>query len=144
MANGRKPIDLDPEKALHITSCTILWQNTDDILCVKTRIFGGEVEVTFYNGNDNVESLIGGRIWPMPKQMRQELFDILEKCVYEWDCDDYTADQSDPTHWMLKVCTKGSCIRSIKGSIEPPPYGHEIKKIIEKIVGNENCYFFDR
>jgi len=142
MAKSRKQIDSDYEKTIHITSCTILWENTDDILCVKTRIFGGEVEVTLYNGNYNVENLISGRIWPMPSQKKQELFGILEKCVYEWDCDDYTADESDSTHWQFKVCTKGSCLRTISGTIEPPPYGHEIKEIIVGLIGDENCYFF--
>ena len=126
------------EKPEHISSCTILWETTEDILNVKTRILPKLIEVTHYNG----DNLLGGRIWPLPEQKKKELFDILYKCLEEWDCDDYTVSPSDGKHWQFKICTKGKCLRIVSGSIEPPPHGQEIKDILVEIIGDENCYFF--
>ncbi|MBO5336120.1 MAG: hypothetical protein J6A94_03195 [Lachnospiraceae bacterium] len=122
----------------HITSCTISWENTEDILSVVTKVLQTEIHVRLYN-NDN---LIGGRIWPMSEQQKQELYCILYKCIEDWDCDDYTVDGSDGNHWQFKICTQRSCLRTICGSSEPPPHGVEIKKILTGIIGEDNCYFF--
>lgn len=122
----------------HITSCTISWENTEDILSVVTKVLQTEIHVRLYNSGN----LISGRIWPMSEQQKQELFGILYSCIDDWDCDDYTVDISDAQHWQLKVCTKGSCLRTISGTIDPPPHGIEIKDLLVGIIGEENCYFF--
>ena len=121
-----------------ITSCTIFWENTEDILSVVTKVLQSEIHVRLYNcGN-----LISGRIWPMSEQQKQELYSILYNCLEDWDCDDYTVDESDGTHWQMKICTQRRCLRTICGTIEPPPHGVEIKKILTGIIGEDNCYFF--
>ena len=125
------------DKPEHVSSCTILWENTQDILSVKTRILPKEIEVRHYNGDE----LISGQIWPLHDQEKQKLFDILYKCLEEWDAKDYTTHPCDGPHWQFKICTKGRCLRSISGSMEPPPHGQEIKDILTKIIGEENCYF---
>ena len=122
----------------HITSCTISWENTEDILSVVTKVLQTEIHVRLYNNGN----LIGGRIWPMSEQQKQELYCILYKCIEDWDCDDYTVDGSDGNHWQFKICTQRSCLRTICGSSEPPPHGVEIKKILTGIIGEDNCYFF--
>ena len=125
-------------KSNHITSCTISWENTEDILSVVTKVLQTEIHVRFYNSGN----LIGGRIWPMSEQQKQELYSILYNCIEDWDCDDYTVDESDSNHWQFKICTQRSCLRTVCGTIEPPPHGVEIKKILAKIIGEDNCYFF--
>ena len=121
-----------------ITSCTISWENTKDIVSVVTKVLQTEIQVRFYNSGN----LIGGRIWPMSEQQKQELYSILYSCMKDWDCDDYTVDESDSNHWQFKICTQRSCLRTVCGTIEPPPHGVEIKKILAEIIGEDNCYFF--
>ena len=125
-------------KSSRITSCTISWENTEDILNVVTKVLQTEIQIRLYNGGN----LIGGRIWPMSEQQKEELYGVLYKCVEDWDCDDYTVDESDGNHWQFKICTQRSCLRTVSGTTEPPPHGVEIKKILIEIVGADNCYFF--
>ncbi len=48
-----------PKKdSLHITSCTITWENSSDILNVVTRVLPKEIQVRFNSGCD----LIFGKI----------------------------------------------------------------------------------
>ena len=122
----------------HITSCTIFWENTEDILSVVTKVLQTEIQVRLYHSGN----LISGRIWPMSEQQKQELYSILYNCIEDWDCDDYTVDESDSNHWQFKICTQRSCLRTVCGTIEPPPHGEEIKKILTGIIGEDNCYFF--
>lgn len=122
----------------HITSCTISWENTEDILSVVTKVLQTEIHVRLYNSG----ALMGGRIWPMSEKQKEELYNILYKCVEDWDCDDYTAAESDSNRWQFKICTQRKCLRTICGTIEPPPYGAEIKQALVNIIGEENCYFF--
>lgn len=138
MTMGRKKKDSDSEKAVRITSCTIVWENTDDILSVVTKVLQTEIHVRLYNSGD----LISGRIWPMSEQQKQELYSILYKCIDDWDCDDYSVDKSDSNHWQFKICTQRNCLRTVCGTIEPPPHGVEIKRVLAGIIGEDNCYFF--
>ena len=124
-------------KSNHITSCTISWENTGDILSVVTKVLQTEIQVRFYNSGN----LFSGRIWPMSEQQKQELYSVLYKCIEDWDCDDYTASESDKNHWQFKICTQRSCLRTVCGTSEPP-HGAEIKKLLSGIIGEENCYFF--
>jgi len=121
----------------HITSCTIFWENTEDILSVVTKVLQTEIQVRLYHSGN----LISGRIWPMSEQQKQELYSILYHCIEDWDCDDYTVNESDGNHWQFKICTQRSCLRTVCGTIEPP-HGAEIKKMLAEIIGEENCYFF--
>ena len=122
----------------HITSCTISWQNTGDVVRVVTKVLQTEIQVRFYDGNH----LISGRIWPMSEPQKQELYSILYACLDDWDCDDYTVDESDRNHWQFKICTQRSCLRTVCGTTDPPPHGEEIKKVLTGIIGEDNCYFF--
>ena len=122
----------------HITSCTISWQNTGDVVRVVTRVLQTEIQVRFCDGNH----LISGRIWPMSEQQKQELYHILYHCIDDWDRDDYTVDESDDHHWQFKICTQRSCLRTVCGTTDPPPHGEEIKKMLTGIIGEDNCYFF--
>lgn len=122
----------------HITSCTIFWENTEDVLSVATKVFQTEIHVRLYNSGN----LISGRIWPMSKQQKQELYNVLYNCIEDWDCDDYTSDESDAIRWQFKICTQRRCLRTVCGTIEPPPHGVKIKKILTGIIGEENCFFF--
>ena len=122
----------------HITSCTISWHNTGDVVRVVTKVLQTEIQVRFYDGNH----LISGRIWPMSEQQKQELYSILYACLDDWDCDDYTVDESDCNHWQFKICTQRSCLRTVCGTTDPPPHGEEIKKVLTGIIVEENCYFF--
>ena len=125
-------------KSNHITSCTISWRNTDDILSVVTKVLQTEIQVRLYNSGN----LISGRIWPMSEQQKQELYSILYNCIEDWDCDDYTVHESDGNQWKFKICTQRSCLRTVCGTIAPPPHGVEIKKMLIEIIGEENCYFY--
>ena len=125
-------------KSNHITSCTISWRNTDDILSVVTKVLQTEIQVRLYNSGN----LISGRIWPMSEQQKQELYSILYNCIEDWDCDDYTVHESDRNQWQFKICTQRSCLRTVCGTIAPPPHGVEIKKMLIGIIGEENCYFY--
>ena len=122
----------------HITSCTISWENAEDIISVVTKVLQTEIHVRLYNSGN----LISGRIWPMSEQQKQELYSILYNCIEDWDCDDYTVDESDGNHWQFKICTQRSCLRTVCGTIEPPPHGVEIREILTGIIGEDNCYFF--
>ena len=122
----------------HITSCTISWENTEDILSVVTKVLQTEIQVRLYiSGN-----LISGRIWPMSEQQKQELYGILYNCIEDWDCDNYTVNETDSNCWQFKICTQRSCLRTVYGTIKPPPHGVEIKKMLSEIIGEDNCYFF--
>ena len=121
-----------------VTSCTIFRHNTGDTVRVVTKVLQTEIQVRFYDGNN----LISGRIWPMSEQQKQELYSILYACLEDWDCDDYTVDESDSYHWQFKICTQRSCLRTVCGTTDPPPHGAEIKKILTGIIGEDNCYFF--
>ena len=90
------------KESKHITSCTISWENTEDILSVVTKVLQTEIQVRLYNSGN----LISGRIWPMSGQQKQELYSILYDCIEAWDCDDYTVDESDANHWQIKICTQ--------------------------------------
>ena len=122
----------------HITSCTIFWQNTGDAVRVVTKVLQTEIQVRLYHSGN----LTSGRIWPMSEQQKQELYNILYNCIEDWDCDDYTVKEYDGNHWQFKICTQRSCLRTVCGTIEPPPHGAEIKKMLAGIIGEENCYFF--
>ena len=122
----------------HITSCTILWENTEDILSVVTRVLQTEIQMRLYNSGQ----LIGGKIWPMSEQQKEELYSVLYNCLEDWDCDDYTVDEYDSNRWQFKICTQRSCLRTVCGTVEPPPHGEEIKKMLSEIMGEGNCYFF--
>ena len=122
----------------HITSCTIFWQNTGDAVRIVTKVLQTEIQVRFYDG----DNLISGRIWPVSGQQKQELYSILYACLEDWDCDDYTVDESHSNHWQFKICTQRSCLRTVCGTTDPPPHGAEIKKILTGIIGEDNCYFF--
>ena len=52
MTMGRKQKDSDSEKAVRITSCTIVWENTDDILSVVTKVLQTEIHVRHYISGD--------------------------------------------------------------------------------------------
>ena len=122
----------------HITSCTISWENREDIVSVVTKVLQTEIHVRLYNSGN----LISGRIWPMSEQQKHELYSILYNCIEDWDCDDYTVDEADRNHWRIKICTQRSCLRMVCGTIEPSPHDAEIKKLLAEIIGEENCYFF--
>lgn len=122
----------------HITSCTISWENREDILSVVTKVLQTEIQVRLYiSGN-----LISGRIWPMSEQQKQDLYGILYNCIEDWDCDNYTVNETDSNCWQFKICTQRSCLRTVYGTIKPPPHGVEIKKMLSEIIGEDNCYFF--
>lgn len=121
-----------------ITSCTIFWENTEDILSVVTKVLQTEIQVRLYNSGN----LISGRIWPMSERQKQELYHILYSCIENWDCDDYTVDESDSNRWQFKICTQRSCLKTIRGTTEAPPHGVEIKRILTGIMGENNFYFF--
>lgn len=121
-----------------ITSCTIFWENTEDILSVVTKVLQTEIQVRLYNSGN----LISGRIWPMSERQKQELYHILYSCIENWDCDDYTVYESDSKHWQFKICTQRSCLKTIRGTTEAPPHGVEIKRILTGIMGEDNLYFF--
>lgn len=121
-----------------ITSCTIFGKNTEDILSTVTKVLQTEIQVRLYNS----DNLISGRIWSISEQQKQELYRILYNCIEDWDCDDYTVDESDNNHWQFKICTQRSCLKTIRGTTEAPPHGMEIKKILTGIIGEDNCYFF--
>lgn len=121
-----------------ITSCTIFWENTEDIVSVVTKVLQTEIQVRLYNSGN----LFSGRIWPMSEQQKKELYSILYACLEDWDCDDYIASESDATHWQFKICTQHGCLRNACGTTAPPPHGAEIKKILAGIIGEDNCYFF--
>lgn len=122
----------------HITSCTISWENTKDILRVVTKVLQTEIQVRHYIcGN-----FVSGRIWPMSEQQKQALYEILYRCTEDWDCDDYTMDASDHNHWQFKICTQRKCLITVCGTTEPPPHGVEIKEILSEIIGENNCYFY--
>lgn len=55
-----------------ITSCTIFWENTEDILSVITKVLQTEIQVRLYNSG----KLISGRIWLMSERQKQELYCI--------------------------------------------------------------------
>lgn len=76
------------------------------------------------------------------RRRRCELFDILNKCLEDFDSDDYGEDRLG-ARWQLKICAKGGCLRTVFGTAEPP-HGREIKGLISGIVGEENLYFYDR
>lgn len=122
----------------HITSCTIHWENTEDILSVVTRVLQTEIQMRLYNSGQ----LIGGKIWPMSEQQKEELYSVLYICLEDWDCDDYTVDEYDSNRWQFKICTQRSFLRTVCGTVEPPPHGEEIKKMLSEIMGEGNCYFF--
>lgn len=121
-----------------ITSCTISWENTQELLSAVTKVLQTEIHVRLYNR----DQLIGGRIWPMSDQQKQELYSIFNRCVEEWDCDDYTVHESDRNHWQIKICAQRRCLRTVCGTTEPPPHGGEMKKMLAGIIGEENCYLF--
>ena len=122
----------------HITSCTISWQNTGDVIRVVTKALQTEIQVRYYD----CDNLISGRIWPMSEQQKQELYIILYDCLEDWDCDDYTVKESDCNHWQFKICTQRSCLRTVCGTTNPPPHGAKIKKVLTEIIGEDNCYFY--
>ena len=122
----------------YITSCTISWQNAGDTKSVVTKVLQTEIQVRLYDG----DHLVSGRIWPMSAHQKQELYSVLYDCIEDWDCDDYTIEGSDDNHWQFKICTQRKCLRTIRGTSEPPPHGIEIKKILTEIIGKDNCYFF--
>ena len=128
---------MSKKESKHITSCTISWENTEDILSIVTKVFQTEIHVRFYNGGN----LISGRIWPMSEQQKQELYSILYNCIEDWDCDDYTTNESDTNQWQFKICTQHGCLRNVCGTIEPP-HGEEIKKMLAGIIGKDNIYFY--
>lgn len=65
------------QESNHITSCTISWENTEDILSVVTKVLQTEIHVRLFNSG----ALMGGRIWPMSEQQKEELYSILYKCI---------------------------------------------------------------
>ena len=128
---------MEKSKGNHITSCTISWENTEDVLSVVTKVLQTEVHLRFYDSG----ALMSGRIWPMSEQQKQELYSVLYKCIDDWDCDDYSVDEFDSNRWQFKICTQRSCLRTVYGTTEPP-HGAEIKKILSEVIGEDNCYFF--
>lgn len=84
-----------------------------------------------------------GKIRPLTDIQKKNLFDILYKCLDEWDRDDYSSDVPDAPRWQFKICTKGRCLRAVIGSDEVPLYGREIGELISGIIGEENFYFFN-
>ena len=121
-----------------ITSCTIFWENTEDIVSVATKVLQTEIQVRLYHDGH----FVSGSIWPMSEQQKQDLYSILDQCIEDWDRDDYTADESAGRRWQLKICTQRSCLRTVCGTSELPPHGREIQKILAGIIGEEHCYFF--
>ena len=122
-------------KSDHITSCTILWSDWE--LKVVTKVLQTEIQVRHYADND----LLGGRIWPMSEQQKQDLYKVLYDCLVDLDSDDYSVEQNS-TCWQFKICTQRKCLRTVHGTKEPPPHGKEIKKLLIQIIGEDNCYFF--
>ena len=104
---------------------------------VVTRVLQTEIQVRFYSGPD----LICGKIWAIDDERRRELFDILNKCLEDFDSDDYGEDRPG-ARWQLKICAKGGCLRTVFGTAEPP-HGRGIKGLISGIIGEENL-FYDR
>ena len=121
----------------HITSCTITWSDWQSR--VVTRVLQTEIQVRYYDYFKN--ELLSGRIWPMTAQQKQELYDKLDDCLYGWECDDFSAE-NDSICWQFKICTQHKCLRTVRGTIEPPPHGDEIKKQLIKIIGEKDCHFF--
>lgn len=50
----------------------------------------------------------------------------------------FLADIPDKTAYKEPKCTS----QQIKHSIEPPPHGIEIKRVLAGIIGEDNCYFY--
>ena len=124
-------------KGDRITSCTIIWNSADDTLCVVTKVLQTEIQVRSYNNG----KLIGGRIWPMSEQQKQELYAVLYNCLEDWTCCDNEVAESDNDHWQFKICNHKGCVREVYGTNEPP-HGTEIKSILSGIIGEDNCCFF--
>ena len=120
-----------------ITSCSIMWENSEDILSVTTRVLPKEIQVRFYSGCD----LMYGKIWPLSDVQKKNLFDILYQCLDDRDRDSYSESPADRT-WQFKICTKGGCLRTVTGGATPPPHTREIKELLAGIIGEENLYFY--
>ena len=85
-----------------------------------------------------------GKIRLLSDMQKKNLFDILYKCLDEWDRDDYSSDAPDAPRWQLKICTKWRCLRTVTGSDGAPPYGREIGEALGEVVREGEVYFWGR
>lgn len=105
-----------------------------------TQVLPKEIQVRFNSG----ENLMYGKIFPLTDHQKKNLFNILYKRLDYWGRDNYAPEGSDGSRWQFKICTKGSCLRTVTGAETPPPHGSEIHKIMTEIIGEDNFYFYGR
>lgn len=110
----------------------------DDIGHVSTAVFKNEIQVRFYNGY----GLVNGKIYPLNAKQFHEVFRMMDQCRKEWETDDYSEMVCDGYGWELKMYSNRKRIRTVSGTVQTPPHGEEIRKMIKKIVGAKNCYVF--
>lgn len=129
---------MEKQEQAHITSGTVTWSGDGGAFeTAVTRILPTEMQVRYYRGGE----LIGGILFPLSAERRQELFALLDRCVLDWDRTDYTAGGQGP-RWQFKICSRGKCLKKIEGGDELPPHGEEIRKILLDTAGADDCWIF--
>ena len=126
-----------------VNMCEFNWENcsfhnVEDVCSVSTKVGGREIQVRFYNGY----RLISGRIYYLDPKQYHELFRLLDSCSRDWEKDDYSVPVCDGYRWKLEMNSNRKRIRTVSGTVQMPPHGEEIRKMIKKIVGAKNCYVF--
>ena len=111
----------------------------EDLALVRTKIMQREIQVRMFNGRNE---LLKGFIFPVEPDLRFELFSLLEKCAGVWEKDDYSVDVCDGGSWEARLLSGRKVMRKACGTVESPPLGNQLEKIVRKIVGKNNLYLF--
>ncbi len=65
----------------------------------------------------------------------EEFFNFLENKIkiHSWT-DDYSVDVCDGYHWTIIVRYSDNRIKKIEGTVEPPPEGKKLERLIKKMI----------
>ena len=110
----------------------------EELSYVNTRISQEEIQIRNYNGHSR---LLDGFIFSVDPDQRVELFSLLGKCASEWDSD-YSVPVYDGWSWEIRLYSGRKIIRKICGTVEKPPMGDQLEKLIRKIVRKKQLYLF--
>ena len=73
--------------------------------------------------------------YPLDKRIADEFFTLLENDIkaHEW-ADDYSVFVCDGWSWRCKIRLSDRTVKTIKGTVEAPPEGEKVAKMVKKLV----------
>lgn len=131
---------------VRITCFSIDWYNcgcccVDDNVHERITIYenGSKIKIKQFNGRREV---IEEMEYKVPGEKIWEFFSFIHNTMMlrKWN-DDYRVEVCDGSEWEMRIKYSDRTVTCIKGTVEKPPLGAEIEKLINQMLESTCCLY---